>query len=305
MKQNSCIVLYCLVLLLLASCKRSGTASLNEDGPYSRVIVTTTVHTALFRELGAGDAIVDTCEIDDGNPDIERIISMNPDAIFLSPYEGQNFEKIRRLGIPIVEMPDYLESTPLGRAAWMKHYGKLLGKEREADSLYAAVENAYYALRDSVRERLKNSTTPKPRVFTETKISSTWYVATGDSYIASLVADAGGDYVFKDVEGKGSKPFNPEVVFDKAQDADIWMFKYGASRDKTMTELAADWTNNSNFRAFQKGMEGMVFGCNLSKTRYFEETPFHPELLLRDYINIITPGTLKDSSLRYYKKLQD
>ena len=227
---------------------------------------------------------------------------MNPDAIFLSPYEGQNFEKIRRLGIPIVEMPDYLESTPLGRAAWMKHYGKLLGKEREADSLYAAVENAYYALRDSVRERLKNSTTPKPRVFTETKISSTWYVATGDSYIASLVADAGGDYVFKDVEGKGSKPFNPEVVFDKAQDADIWMFKYGASRDKTMTELAADWTNNSNFHAFQKGM---VFGCNLSKTRYFEETPFHPELLLRDYINIITPGTLKDSSLRYYKKLQD
>ncbi len=302
MKQNSCIVLYCLVLLLLASCKRSGTASLNEDGPYSRVIVTTTVHTALFRELGAGDAIVDTCEIDDGNPDIERIISMNPDAIFLSPYEGQNFEKIRRLGIPIVEMPDYLESTPLGRAAWMKHYGKLLGKEREADSLYAAVENAYYALRDSVREHLKNSTTPKPRVFTETKISSTWYVATGDSYIASLVADAGGDYVFKDVEGKGSKPFNPEVVFDKAQDADIWMFKYGASRDKTMTELAADWTNNSNFRAFQKGM---VFGCNLSNTRYFEETPFHPELLLRDYINIITPGTLKDSSLRYYKKLQD
>jgi iron complex transport system substrate-binding protein len=198
-------------------------------------------------------------------------------------------------------MPDYLESTPLGRAAWMKHYGKLLGKEREADSLYAAVENAYYALRDSVRERLKNSTTPKPRVFTETKISSTWYVATGDSYIASLVADAGGDYVFKDVEGKGSKPFNPEVVFDKAQDADIWMFKYGASRDKTMTELAADWTNNSNFRAFQKGM---VFGCNLSKTRYFEETPFHPERLLRDYINIITPGTLKDTSLRYYKKLQ-
>ena len=289
-----------MVLLSLASCKKSGIASLNEEGPYSRVIVTTTVHTALFRELGAGDCIVDTCQIDDGNPDIERIISLNPDAIFLSPYEGQNFEKIRRLGIPVVEMPDYLEPTPLGRAAWMKHYGKLLGKEREADSLYAAVEKAYYALRDSVRERLSHSTAQKPRVFTEIKISSTWYVATGHSYIASLIADAGGDYVFKDVEGKGSKPFNPEVVFDKAQDADIWMFKYGASRDKTMAELAADWTNNSHFRAYQNNM---VFGCNLSNTRYFEETPFHPELLLRDYINIISPGTLKDTSLRYYKKL--
>ena len=165
-----------MVLLFLASCKRSGTASLNEEGPYSRVIVTTTVHTALFRELGAGDAIVDTCEIDDGNPDIERIISHNPDAIFLSPYEGQNFEKIRKLGIPIVEMPDYLEPTPLGRAAWMKYYGKLLGKEREADSLYAAVESAYNALRDSVRQHLEGSKAPKPRVFTEMKISSTWYV---------------------------------------------------------------------------------------------------------------------------------
>ena len=117
MKQNSCIVLYCAVLLFLTSCKGGSTPVLSEEGPFSRVIVTTTVHTALFRELGAGDCIVDTCEIDDGNPDIERIISMNPDAIFLSPYEGQNFEKIRRLGIPIVEMPDYLESTPLGRAA--------------------------------------------------------------------------------------------------------------------------------------------------------------------------------------------
>ena len=301
MKQNSCIVLYCAVLLFLTSCKGGSTPVLSEEGPFSRVIVTTTVHTALFRELGAGDCIVDTCEIDDGNPDIERIISMNPDAIFLSPYEGQNFEKIRRLGIPIVEMPDYLESTPLGRAAWMKHYGKLLGREREADSLYAAVENAYNALCDSVRQYLAESKTSKPRVFTETKISSTWYIATGDSYIARLIADAGGDYVFKDVEGKGSKPFNPEVVFDKAQDADIWMFKYGASRDKTMAELAADWTNNSHFRAFQ---QGMVFGCNLSKTRYFEETPFHPELLLRDFVNIITPGTLKDTSLRYYKRLQ-
>ena len=111
MKQNSCIVLYCAVLLFLTSCKGGSTPVLSEEGPFSRVIVTTTVHTALFRELGAGDCIVDTCEIDDGNPDIERIISMNPDAIFLSPYEGQNFEKIRRLGIPIVEMPDYLEST--------------------------------------------------------------------------------------------------------------------------------------------------------------------------------------------------
>ena len=291
--------MYLAVLLFLTSCKGGSTAALNEEGPYSRVIVTTTVHTALFRELGAGDCIVDTCEVDDGNPDIERIISHNPDAIFLSPYEGQNFEKIRKLGIPIVEMPDYLEPTPLGRAAWMKHYGKLLGKEREADSLYAAVESAYNALRDSVRQHLVGSKTPKPRVFTEMKIGSTWYVATGHSYIATLIADAGGDYVFKDVEGKGSKPFNPEVVFDKAQDADIWMCKYGASRDKTLDELAADWTNNSHFRAFQ---QGMVFGCNLSKTRYFEETPFHPELLLRDFVNIITPGTLKDTSTRYYKR---
>ncbi len=301
MRNKNCIVLYFAVLLFLTSCKGGSTAALNEEGPYSRVIVTTTVHTALFRELGAGDAIVDTCDIDAANPDIERIINLEPDAIFLSPYEGQNYEKIRKLGIPIVEMPDYLEPTPLGRAAWMKHYGKLLGKEKEADSLYAEVEKEYYALRDSAREHLAFSKAKKPRVFTEIKISSTWYVATGNSYIASLIADAGGDYVFKDVEGKGSKPFNPEEVFDKAQDADIWMFKYGQAHDKTLDELASDWTNNSHFKAFENRM---VFGCNLTKTRYFEETPFHPERLLRDYINILTPGTLKDSSLRYYKKLQ-
>ena len=286
MKRNNCIVLYLAVLLFLTSCKGGSTAALNEDGPYSRVIVTTTVHTALFRELGAGDCIVDTCEIDDGNPDIERIISHNPDAIFLSPYEGQNFEKIRKLGIPIVEMPDYLEPTPLGRAAWMKHYGRLLGKEREADSLYATVERAYNALRDSVRQYLAKSKAPRPRVFTETKISSTWYVATGHSYIATLIADAGGDYVFKDVEGKGSKPFNPEVVFDKAQDADIWMFRYSAPHDITSKELLSEKAGYSQFRAFR---EGNIYGCNNSLNTFYEDTPFHPERLLRDFICIAHP----------------
>ena len=47
-----------------------------------------------------------------------------------------------------------------------------------------------------------------------------------------------------------------------------------------------------------------IYGCDLGKTLYYEETPFHPNLLLKDYIKIFHPEILKDYKLRYYKCLE-
>ena len=286
------------VLTVLTACKDGSTAA-SSEGPFQRVIVTTTVHTALFRELGAGDFIVDTCDIDVNNPDIERIVSLDPDAIFLSPYDGVSYEKIRKLGIPIIEMADYLEPTPLKRAAWMKYYGKLLDREKQADSLYNKVETAYTALADSVKgKRIKEK---GKSVFSEKKYGDVWYVAGDSSYIAALIRDAGGEYVFSDVKGAGSEAMSPEKVFERAQDADIWLIKYDQATPLTLDELSKEWALYKELKAYKTGN---VFGCNLTPTHYYEETPFHPERLLRDYIIMLSPGILNGDTLRYYKKIK-
>lgn len=99
------------------------------------------------------------------NPDIEKVIDMHPDGILLSPYENSGgYGRIEKLNIPILECADYMETSALGRAEWVHFYGLLFGKEAEADSLFAGVEEAYLSLRNQVKD-----ITPKPTVITELK----------------------------------------------------------------------------------------------------------------------------------------
>ena len=104
--------------------------------------------------------------------------------------------------------------------------------------------------------------------------------------MARLFADAGADYFWKDDEHAGSLALSFESVFDKAQSADFWLFKYSAPTDITLRTLASEYSPYSRFIAFEKGL---VFGCNLTSNRFFEEVPLHPDLLLKDFILIFHP----------------
>ena len=75
------------------------------------------------------------------NPDIEKIIDLHPDAIMLSPFENSGgYGRVEKLNIPIIECADYMETSALGRAEWMRFYGLLFGEAQKADSLFAEVE---------------------------------------------------------------------------------------------------------------------------------------------------------------------
>lgn len=286
--------------------------------PLQKTIVYTSVHTGLIDELGGYDAIKGVCDkeymyldkiqadvasgkiTDCGlgtNPDLEKIIDLNPDAILLSPFENAgSYGKLGKLGIPIIECADYMENSALGRAEWMRFYGLLLGKEKEAESLFRAVEDDYNATKALVGD-IKD----KPTVVTEKKYGSTWYVAGANSTVGGLLADAGADYIFSDEPASGSVPYSPEVVFDRAQQADIWMFKYNQAVDITSQQLASEWGNYGKMKAFTTGN---VYHCNLSLVPYYEEAPFHPNILLKEYVKILHPDVLKGYELRYYKKLK-
>ena len=286
--------------------------------PLKQAVLYTSVHTGLIDELGGYDAIKGVCDkeymyldkiqadvasgkiTDCGlgtNPDLERIIELNPDAILLSPFENAGtYGKLGKLGIPIVECADYMENSALGRAEWMRFYGMLIGKEAEADSLFHAIEDDYNATKALVKD-VKN----KPTVVTEKKYGSTWYVAGAQSTVGELLNDAGADYVFANEKVSGSVPYSPEVVFDRAQQADVWLFKYNQAIDITKDQLAKEWGNYSKMKAF---MDGNVYQCNLSLVPYYEEIPFHPNILLKEYVKIFHPEVLPQYNLRYYKKIK-
>lgn len=287
--------------------------------PVRKAAVFSTVHCGVIDELGAFENIMGVCDAqyiymqkvqhaladgyiaDFGNsmsPDIERIMERRPDAIFVSPFENSgSYGKLGKLGISLIECADYMESSPLGRAEWIKFYGLLLDKEGRADSIFNAVERRYNSIKESVSKHKE-----RPTVVTEMKSGSTWYIAGNRSTVGRLIADAGGQYVFSDVNTAGAQPFSPEKAFSRAQNADIWLIKYNLGKDMRLADLAAEWPNNKYMKAYRTGN---VYGCNLTYARIFEETPFHPELMIAEFANIFRPGAVRDycdGGTRYYKK---
>lgn len=284
--------------------------------PLKRVVVFTTSHCQLLEYLGLADRIVGVCDLqyilipdiqkrvkegriadcgDAMSPDIEKIIDLKPDAIFVSPFEGSGgFGKLEKLGIPIVQTADYMETSALGRAEWMRYYGRLFGEGARADSLFAVVDSTYQGLKQCAAKL------PLGRsILTERKTGATWYTPGGASSMGTIIRDANGGYAFADDKHGGSLALSFEQIIEKAGESDVWAFKYNGTRMLTRKDLLAEFHGYEALKAFRMGE---IYECNTSTTPYFEETPFRPDYLLRDIIIMLHPK-IKLGELRYYKKL--
>ena len=287
--------------------------------PLQKALVYTATHCHLIHELGAVKSIGGVCEVQyikvpeivegcaDGsivnagegtNPDMEKIIDLHPDALLLSPYENSGGHgQVEKLKIPIIECADYMETSALGSAEWIRFYGMLFGREALADSIFAEVEKNYNELK-----ALATSQAKKPKVMCEQKSGSAWYVPGGRSTTGKLYMDAGGDYLFAHYPNSGAVPLSFETVFDKAQNADIWLMKYNHPTDKTMGTLREDYAPYTHFKAYK---EKQVYGCNTAYKKYYEDFPFHPDRVLKDLIKIFHPSLLPEYELKYFCNLAE
>lgn len=262
---------------------------------------------ASAENASAGNSIVDCGS--SMAPDIERIIALNPEAILLSPFENSGgYGKLDKLHIPIIEAADYMESSPLGRAEWMKFYGMLFKKdgnapktalaascEPKADSLFAKIEKEYLKLKAEAAGYPKGLS-----ILTERKTGNVWYVPGGQSTIGILLKDANARYIFEDDQHSGSLSMSPEQIIAKGNQVDVWAFKYFGGNALTKQDLLAEYQGYQALKAFQTGT---VYETDTSCEPYFELTSFHPEILLREFIILSHPEAGdKFGKLRFYKK---
>ncbi|MDR0894698.1 MAG: ABC transporter substrate-binding protein [Prevotellaceae bacterium] len=285
--------------------------------PVRRSLVYSSVHLSLLKDLDAQAAVAGVCDLkyirmpeihtavrggaiadcgDSMNPDIERVISLHPDAILLSPFENSGgYGRVEKLAIPLIECADYMESSPLGRAEWMRFYGRLYGRAAQADSLFDVVEQHYNAMKMQVA-----ATSHRPSVMCDLITGSTWYTPGGQSTVARLYADAGAHYIFADDTHTGSLPYTFERIYERGRDADFWLIRYNQPTDKTYSELASEFAGYRGFRAFR---ECNIYGCNTGIVPFYEEVPFHPDRFLQDLIRIFHPETVQNAEQKFYRKL--
>ena len=282
--------------------------------PVSNALVYSTVHNSLISEIGGIDAIGGVCNaeyVNEGevkerlrsgriadcgvsmSPDIEKIIKLHPQVIMLSPLVNTDkYAQVGALGIPIIECADYMETSALGRAEWVKFYGLLFGKADVAEKMFGDVEEKYNALKEMASKVAK-----RPKVLIDQRYGQVWNVPGGESTMAGLIRDARGINPFDAYKQSGSVPLAPEKVLAEAYDADIWFVRYNQDNEKTLKELASDAPVNSQFKAYK---EGNVYGCNTRYIDFYEETPFHPERLLENLIYYMHPEMRGDALTHSY-----
>ena len=320
--------------------------------PVENSAVFTSPHCQLLYELGCGQAIRGVCDLDyinipdvkkraasAGNhgsssaiadcgssmaPDIERIIALKPEAILVSPFENSGgYGKLDKLHIPLIEVADYMEASPLGRAEWMKFYGMLFEKsdakdskteissskagifQNKADSLFAKIEKEYLNLKAAAKKLPAGLS-----VLTERKTGSVWYVPGGQSTIGILLKDANARYIFSEDQHSGSLAMSPEQILAKAKNIDVWAFKYFGGKPLSRSQLLQEYAGYKSLAAFGSSR---IYQVDTSCEPYFEITSFHPEVLLREFILLSHPADnarfakydkeiRKLGKLRFYKK---
>ena len=296
--------------------------------PLESNVVFTAPHCQLMYELGCKNAITGVCDKDyinipdikervklsDGKastsdtdkviidcgssmqPDIERIIALKPEGLFISPFENSGgYGKLDKLHIPIIETADYMETSPLGRAEWMKFYGLLFKSEERSDSLFSSIEKEYLALKaEAAKLPLGLS------ILTERKMGSVWYVPGGKSTMGILLKDANAKYIFADDTHSGSLAYGPERILSKGTQVDVWAFKYFGGKALSKNDLLAEYEGYKVLKAFNSNS---IYQVDTSTQPYFELTSFHPEILLRVFIILAHPKATQFGKLRFYQHL--
>ena len=286
--------------------------------PLKRSVVFTSVHCALASQLQANGQVAGVADLkyikvpfvqegvgkgtiancgDGMSPLIEKIIDTGADGILLSPFENSGgYGRLEDINIPIIECAEYMETSPLARAEWMRFYGMLYGCEAEAESLFRQVEVNYCALQANAHLAAE-----RPTVVVDKMAGSVWYVPGGRSTIGQMLADANCSYPWSDNSDSGSLPLPFEAVLERAGQSQLWLLRYDAPQPITLTQLLGE---QDGYRMLEAVKKGQVYGCNVTTSMFYEETPFRPDLLLQDFIQILHPDIPNLPPLRYYHKVE-
>ena len=230
----------------------------------------------------------------------EIIIDLQPDLIIGFGIDNNNpaLDNLQKSGLKVLLNGDWNETTPLGKAEWIKLIAALYEKEELADSIFKNIEKDYLDTK-KLAAKAKN----KPTVLSGSMYESQWYLPNGESWNAQFMRDANSNYLWSETKGTGSLSLSFETVLEKAVNAQFWIGPGSFNSYQEMTESNPHYSEfdafkNKNIYSYssKKGSTGGVI--------FYELAPNRPDLVLKDFVKIFHPELLPDYELYFFEKLK-
>lgn len=226
-------------------------------------------------------------------PDYEQILAANcslaiQNTMILHTPEVK--EQLEHFGIPVLVERSSYESGPLERMEWIKLYGILLGKEEQAEQVFAAQEAAIAPL-------LEQEPTGKSCAFFSLSSNNLATVRKGSDYVAKMIEMAGGAYVFSDLTDNGNSLATMNLPLEDfyagAKDADVLIYNSAIEGTiASVSQLTEKFPLLSEFKAVQNGQ---VWCTSQS---LFQQSMALADLIL-DMNKVFTEGTPAADTLKF------
>jgi iron complex transport system substrate-binding protein len=255
-------------------------------------------HPEVAKKIASGE-IVDVGY--DNNLNYERILQQDPDLVMVYGVNSEVTAYVRKmedLGLNVFYVAEYLEKSPLGRAEWIKAIAPLFEKTSQADSFFTVAEKNYEELK-----RKAKRITPRPRVLVGLPYRDSWWIPGGESYLAHLIEDAGGNYIGKENNSRESYVISFENALAMAHGAEVWINTGSVdSREEILAadERFASFPSFNNARIYNNNNRMSLSGGN----DFWESGTIYPDKILHDFIVIFHPGLLGNSELYYYREIK-
>ncbi len=284
--------------------------------PVRRLVVMSSTHIAQLEAINGTDAVVGFMygkryklffpdvvkRLEEGkivdlgppsSPDYEKLIELHPDLVVIYVTSGTERvrEKLKELGIKYIVDSEWLETNPLGRAEWVKFFGALLDKDRQAEEYFNRIVRNVEDV-----EKVVGGARSKPNVLWALIWKGRVYVPRGDSYVAKMIEMAGGNYLFKNLNGTGSAVISVEELLLKGQKADVMIIpSYFVKSLKDVERLDPRLADLRVFR------EGRVYNITPD---YWQLGLLHPDIVIKDLAAILHPDLFKGYKPRFFVRLR-
>ena len=289
------------------------------QGDAQRVVCMSSSHIAMLNAIGAVESVAGVSGKDfvsnpyivanrhsiadvgyDGNINFELLVAQRPDIVLLYGVTGACTmqSKLDELGISYIYIGEYVEEDPLGKTEWLIAIAEIVGCREQGIAYFSQVPQRYNHLQSMAAV----ATSPQPKVMLNTPYADSWFMPSTTSYLARLIADAGGDYIYKKNTSNHSVPIDIEEAALLTTEADIWFHVEGVS---SLKDLRQQYPKFAKMPCVQRGE---VYNCDKRKVTgggndYWESGVVQPDVILRDLIKVFHPELISEE-LVYYRKIE-